>query len=213
MSSVLRLLIFFECAHVQCMTVNVHQLDQRNYLLRMGGATVLYLVPYAMLTPQVIVRLSEAGASATAVSTYGMTPFVVILGMSFVTPSALRRIGMKGAHLFGLVVAALALLATSFLLLAASTALIAYVGLAAVLGIASALTWTATETTIATHAPADRIGSFTALYQTGLGVSLAVGPFLPALFSLTDMGLAIVTGLLMTLAIALATVSTSARFK
>ena len=155
MSSALRLLIPFEGVHLQSMTDNTRQLDRRNDLLRMGGATLLYLVPYAMLTPQVVVRLSEAGASATAVSAYGMTPFILILGMSFMTPSVLRRIGMKGAHLIGLAVATLALLATSFLLLADSTALIAYVGFGALLGIASALTWTATEATIAAHAPAD----------------------------------------------------------
>ena len=174
----------------------------------MGGATVLYLVPYSMLTPQVVVRLAEAGVSATAGSIYGLTPFVLIPAMSVITPNILHRIGMKFAHLTGLIVAALALLATSALLVTGFVALPTYVALAALLGIASALTWTATEAMIATHAPADRIGSFTAIYQTGLGTSLAVGPFVPALFSMTDMGLAMSTTILMGFAVTLAAVST-----
>ena len=179
------------------MTGQDHQLAPRFDLLCMGGATILYLVPYAMLTPQVTVHLTEAGASATAVSIYGLSPFVMVLAMSVVTPKILLRTGLKTAHLLGLVIAAMALVATAYLWLAGTLTWSFYVALGALLGIASALTWTATEAMIAKHAPADRIGSFTAAYQTGLGASLAIGPFLPVLFSMSDVSIAVTTAILM----------------
>ena len=203
MSSVLRLLLWSETAHLRVMTGQDHQLAPRFDLLCMGGATILYLVPYAMLTPQVTVHLTEAGASATAVSIYGLSPFVMVLAMSVVTPKILLRTGLKTAHLLGLVIAALALVATSRLWLAGALTMPFYVALGALLGIASALTWTATEAMIAKHAPADRIGSFTAAYQTGLGASLAIGPFLPVLFSMSDVGIAVTTAILMGFALVL----------
>ncbi len=189
------------------MTDEPLQSAQRNDLLRMGGATIVYLVSYAMLTPQVVVRLGEAGASATAVSVYGLAPFVLILAMSPITPKIMQRFGLKATQLVGLTVAALTLIATALLLLVGSVSLTAYVAFSALLGIAAAFTWTATEASIATHAPTDRIGSYTAIYQTGLSVSLAVGPFLPALFQMTDRSLVVMTAVLMGLALALALAS------
>ncbi len=189
------------------MTDEPLQSAQRNDLLRLGGATIVYLIPYAMLTPQAVVRLGEAGASATAVSVYGLAPFVLILAMSSVTPKVMQGFGLKATHLLGLTVAALALMATALLLLAGSVSLTAYVALSALLGIAAAFTWTATEASIATRAPTDRIGSYTAIYQTGLSVSLAAGPFLPALFQMTDRSLVVTTAVLMGLALALALAS------
>ena len=176
------------------MTLATADPDTPTDLLCMGLATVLNIVPYAMLAPQVVVRLGKAGSSAMAISIYGLTPFALILAMSGITPRALERLGLRMAHLAGLSLAAVALLATSLLLLVGSNQHVVFVGLAALLGVATALTWTSTEALIASRARAKRVGSVTALYQTGLGVAFAVGPFLPVLLALTAGGIALVTG-------------------
>ncbi len=67
-----------------------------------GLATIVNVVPFAMLTPLVVVRLSESGAIATMVAAYGMAPFIAILAISPITPRLLSKLGLRGAHLFGL---------------------------------------------------------------------------------------------------------------
>lgn len=114
-----------DSGHSAVMTETAPHLEVRNDMLRIALATVLNVVPYAMLAPQVIVRLGEAGASATAVSIYGLAPFALIPAMSGCTPRVLKRLGLKTGHLAGLSLAALALLATSALLVADWIGLIA----------------------------------------------------------------------------------------
>ncbi|MBO6675610.1 MAG: MFS transporter [Rhizobiales bacterium] len=148
-----------------------------------GLATIVNVVPFAMLTPLVVVRLSESGAIATMVAAYGMAPFIAILAISPITPRLLSKFGLRGAHLLGLSFAGIGLLATAGLLAVGSEGLIVYLILAFLLGGASALTWTSTEALIASRTPDDRLGTVTALYQTGLGLAFAAGPFLPVVLS------------------------------
>ncbi|MEM1046948.1 MAG: MFS transporter [Pseudomonadota bacterium] len=146
-------------------------------------ATIINVVPFAMLTPLVVVRLSETGAPATMVAAYGMAPFMAILAVSPFTSRLLSGLGLYKAQLAGLTFAAFGLIATARLLAIGSELLIVYLVLAFLLGSASALTWTSTEALIASRTQADRLGQATALYQTGLGVAFAIGPFLPVLVS------------------------------
>lgn len=65
------------------------------------------VVPFAMLTPHVVVRLSETGATATMVAAYGMASFLAILAKSPITPWLLSKLDLRGAHLLGLSLAGL----------------------------------------------------------------------------------------------------------
>lgn len=79
-------------------------------------ATILNVVPYAMLAPQAVVRLSEAGSSATALALYGLTPFAVILLMSPILPRVLTQLGLQTAHRISIFGATVALVGTSVLI-------------------------------------------------------------------------------------------------
>ncbi len=126
-------------------------------------ATVANVVPYAMLAPLVVVRLTEAGVSATAVGLYGRL---------------VERLGPIRAHRLGLVVATMALGGTAVLLATDPVAAVPLYALASVLGLGTALVWPATEALLGTTAPAARIGRVMGLYQTALGAALAAGPVL-----------------------------------
>lgn len=168
-----------------------------------GLATIVNVVPFAMLTPLVVVRLSESGAIATMVAAYGMAPFIAILAISPITPRLLSKLGLRGAHLLGLSIAGIGLLATAGLLAVGSETLIVYLVLACLLGGASALTWTSTEALIASRTPDDRLGTVTALYQTGLGLAFAAGPFLPVVLSANPWPVIVMTVTLVAVALAI----------
>lgn len=51
------------------------------------------------------------------------------------------------------------------------------------LGLGGALTWPLTDSLIATEAPADRKGAWLGLFQAGMGIAFAAGPFISAAFS------------------------------
>ncbi len=160
-------------------------------------ATMLNVVPYAMLFPQVTVRLAEAGRSATEVGIYGMAPFAVILTLSPALSAMVDRLGLERAHALGIAGGAFALIGTSLLFWQGVARLDAYLALAILLGSATAFTWTATEALIARQTPLDGMGAAMSAYQLGLGLSFAAGPFLPGVLTLCSFGMVVTTLTLM----------------
>jgi len=141
---------------------------------RYALATALNVVPYAILVPLVVVRLSEAGASAVAVGVYGLMPFAAVLAVTAVAPRLHAALGIASSYRLGLAATTLAVAATVF---AGSYAALCLCN--AVLGAGAALLWTGTEALIARNAPPGRVGRATGLYQAGLGTAFAAGPFVP----------------------------------
>ncbi len=166
-------------------------------------ATMLNVVPYAMLSPQVTVRLAEAGYSATEVGIYAIAPFVVILGLSPVLSAVVDRLGLERAHTLGISVGALAIIGTSLLFWQDVTQLDAYLILAIPLGFATAFTWTSTEAMIAQRTPLGGMGATMSAYQLSLGLSFAAGPFLPEILMLGSFGMVVTTMVLMGAALAI----------
>ena len=146
---------------------------------RYALATILNIPPYAMLIPLVVVRLSEAGASATAVGLYALLPFAVILLMMPVAARLYATFGAALAYRSGLAASSLAIVGTVF---AGDYRLLCLCN--ALVGFGTSLLWTGTESLIARNAPEDRVGRVTGLYQAGLGVGFAGGPFIAPLFDL-----------------------------
>jgi MFS family permease len=171
-------------------------------LVRVTLGTLLIVLPYAMLTPQVVVHLDMLGHPRTLIAAFGAAPFVAIL---FVTPFVPRLIKWKGQseiHFTGLIATAAASTATAFLLNIDTDAAGVFIAAAFGLGAASSLTWTATEAILAQHAHPSKVAKVMSAYQFGLGAAFAVGPFLPVLLYMTSLGMLLLTLVLAAAAIA-----------
>jgi MFS family permease len=144
-------------------------------------ALCMSVVAFSVLMPRVAVQLSQAGHSGVEVGFFSMITFLVVFLSTPVMPRLYRRFGINRAYLFGLICNLIAVIGFTSLRrydLLCMTAVLS--------GIAACCLWGATETLIASHAPAERLGTITGLYQTMLGGVLALGPFLPGLLHLSD---------------------------
>jgi MFS family permease len=143
---------------------------------RLGAATTLIVLAFAMAAPVLAVSLQQAGYGTAAVGAFAMIPFLLIALLIPVVPRVLARWGIVRAYRAG-----------CFLELAGTLGYAAGDGLAlwsaasVASGIGAAALWNATEALLAREAPADRRGRVMGLYQTSLGAALALGPFVPAL--------------------------------
>jgi MFS family permease len=143
---------------------------------RFAIATTLIVLAFSMTAPVLAVTLQQAGASTTAVGGFAMIPFALVGVLIPVVPRLLARWGVVRTYRAGcgLVLAGL----TTY---AATDGWIPWVLGSVLAGAGSAALWNATEALLAREAPPDQRGRVMGLYQTALGASLALGPFLPAL--------------------------------
>ncbi|MEI7463944.1 MAG: MFS transporter [Burkholderiales bacterium] len=145
-------------------------------LLRVACATSLMVMSFSMLQPVLAVRLQTAGISASAIGVLAMLPFLTVALMVPLMPPVFARLGVATAYRIGMSLEALATLGYGF-----TSDYTLWCALAVLGGIGAAAVWNGTEALIAHNAPPDRRGRFTGLYQTALGASMAIGPFLPGL--------------------------------
>jgi MFS family permease len=147
---------------------------------RLGAATTLMLMAFAMCGPVLAVLLQQRGHSTLAIGVFAMLQFLVIGALIPVVPRAISRWGIVRAYRAG---AALELAGAFGFALADGLWPWAVASLVA--GAGGALLWNGTEALLAREAPADKRGRVMGLYQTALGAALALGPFMPALLGLT----------------------------
>jgi MFS family permease len=126
------------------------------------------------------VWLSQQGFLASTIGFFGMLPYIAILislrSLSFFH----QKLGVAYTVHLGL-----GLLLLSVLGIAIASHFLLLCKFALLLGLGSGLLWNTTEMVIAQNTPPSQLGRTTGLYQTILGASFAVGPFLPELFSLS----------------------------
>ncbi len=161
-------------------------------LLRVACATTLMVLSFSMLQPVLAVRLQTAGVSATAIGVLAMLPFLTVALMVPLMPAIFDRMGVAAAYRCGMGLEALATLGYAFTDRYALWCALAVLG-----GTGAAAVWNGTEALIAHNAPPERRGRFTGLYQSALGASLAVGPFLPGLLPLSPRALTLFAAALM----------------
>jgi MFS family permease len=142
-------------------------------------ALCLSVSAFSVLVPRVAVQLSQAGHSGLEVGLFSMITFLVVFLSTPLMPRLYKRFGINLAYLFGLAFNLIGVLGFTSLQRYDLLCLTAVFS-----GISASCLWGATETLIACHAPAERLGSITGLYQTLLGGVLAIGPFLPGLLKL-----------------------------
>ena len=143
---------------------------------RLALATSLIVLAFAMSAPVLAVLLQQSGHSTALVGAFAMIPFLLIALLIPVMPRALARWGVIRAYRVGafLQLAGMIGYAAGDTLLAWSLASVAN-------GAGAAALWNGTEALLAREAPPERRGRVMGLYQTALGASLAIGPFVPAL--------------------------------
>lgn len=139
-------------------------------------ATALIVTGFAMVGPIAAVLLQSRGVSPLAIGFFAMIPFLMVALLLPVMPRLFARYGVGRVYLAGLVVEMVAIPTYAL-----SANYWAWCAAAMVSGAGAAAVWNATEALIAQYSPADKRGRITALYQTALGASLMVGPFLPGL--------------------------------
>ncbi|RYF13726.1 MAG: MFS transporter [Comamonadaceae bacterium] len=146
---------------------------------RLGAATTLIVMAFAVTGPVLAVLLQQAGYGTAFIGAFSMLPFLMVALLIPAMPPLLARWGTLRSYRIG---AALQLAGIG------SFALFDHVALwalgSAVSGVGAAALWNTTEALLAEEAPPESRGRVMGLYQTALGAALALGPFTPALLGL-----------------------------
>jgi MFS family permease len=146
---------------------------------RLGAATTLIVMSFAMTGPVLAVLLQQAGHGTAFIGAFSMLPFLMVGLLIPVVPRVLARVGAVGTYRLG---AALELLGALGYALSTHEAVWALCSI--VSGVGAAALWNTTEALLAQEAPPEARGRVMGLYQTALGAALALGPFLPGLLQL-----------------------------
>lgn len=144
-------------------------------LLSVFGSTLFQLSGVFMLSPLMLVLLTERAVSPTVAGLFAATTW---LGIFIVTPfaSALtRRWGQRRTMWFASGAPLLA--AVGFL---TTDALWLWFALELLAGVAGGLRWVLAEAFIAEFSPADRLGRYIGFYATTVGATFIIGPTLLA---------------------------------
>ena len=143
---------------------------------RLALATSLIMLAFAMAAPVLAVSLQRSGHSTAVVGAFAMIPFLLITLLIPIVPRVLSRWGIVRSYRAGCFLQLAGILGY-----AAGDGLVIWSLASVASGIGAAALWNATEALLAREAPAERRGRVMGLYQTALGASLALGPFVPAL--------------------------------
>ena len=143
---------------------------------RLALATSLIVLAFAMAAPVLAISLQRSGYSTAVIGAFAMIPFLLIAVLIPIVPRLLSRWGIVRAYQGGCL-----LQLAGALGYAAGDGLVIWSLSSVASGIGAAALWNATEALLAREAPPDRRGRVMGLYQTALGASLALGPFVPAL--------------------------------
>ncbi|MCG2591355.1 MFS transporter [Ramlibacter sp. XY19] len=146
---------------------------------RLGAATTLILMAFAMAGPVLAVQLQRAGHGPATIGAFAMLPFLLIGLLMPVVPRVIGRFGLVRTYRAGALLQLLG--AVGYAL---GNGLAAWSAGALLTGLGASLLWNATETLLTQEAPPATRGRVMGAYQTALGAALALGPFLPALLQL-----------------------------
>jgi MFS family permease len=138
-----------------------------------AAATLLTVIEFSLTGPVILVELAKRGHSGLEIGAYATAPFLMLLMVSPFAPDIRARLGDALTLRIGLALATASALATPLV-----DGLWAWAALDLVGGLAAALLWGIAESGVARHAPADKVGSATGLYQTALAAAFMVGPVL-----------------------------------
>ncbi len=146
----------------------------------------LYIMLLWVINPTLILHLARQGHLATAIGVFTAVPYLAIMLMTPALPWLNRRYSMKRLFLISAAIETVLLL--GYLL---SDALVWWYMIALASGVAGAVVWILAESMIALDAPDGEQGRFMGIYQTVMGLAMALGPVLAANLPLDLNGLVV----------------------
>ncbi|MFN4102915.1 MAG: MFS transporter [Tepidimonas sp.] len=151
----------------------------RRGLFVIFGSTFFELVGYFMLTPWLILRLTEQGAPTALIGVFAASAWVGILLVTPFASALTRALGRRPALWLSGAVPVLAGIGYG-LPLEGSAALALWFVLKMLAGMASGLRWVLAEALVAEFAPADLRGRAVGMFETMVGATFVIGPMLLA---------------------------------
>lgn len=151
----------------------------RRGLFVIFGSTFFELAGYFMLTPWLILRLTEQGAPTALIGVFAASAWVGILLVTPFASALTRALGRRPALWLSGAVPVLAGIGYG-LPLEGSAALALWFGLKVLAGMASGLRWVLAEALVAEFAPAHLRGRAVGLFETMVGATFVIGPMLLA---------------------------------
>lgn len=144
-------------------------------LLWLCLSTLLTIAGFAGALPAAATVMQQQGLSAGAIGVVSSLVYAGVLVMAPFQPRLARRFNAVPTYQMGKVLAAVGFTA---LALAHSAGMWAVATL--FIGLGAGLTWPVTDGLLASFAPDDRKGAWMGMFQTGMGASFAIGPFIAA---------------------------------
>ncbi len=138
-------------------------------------STLVSVGGFAGVQPLAITLMERQGLGPTSIGLLSALIFGGVLALAPFQPALSERFGAIRTYQIGKFLAVLGFLSCSW-----ATAPWIWAVSFLLLGLAAALTWPLTDTLIATLAPAGRKGAWLGLFQAGMGIAFAVGPFVSA---------------------------------
>ncbi|MFN3611235.1 MFS transporter [Tepidimonas sp.] len=151
----------------------------RRGLFVIFGSTFFELVGYFMLTPWLILRLTEQGAPTALIGVFAASAWAGILLVTPFASALTRALGRRPTLWLSGAVPVLAGVGYG-LPLEGSAALALWFGLKVLAGMASGLRWVLAEALVAEFAPAPLRGRAVGLFETMVGATFVIGPMLLA---------------------------------
>lgn len=141
-------------------------------------STLVSLGGFAGAQPLAVTVMEHQGLGPAVIGLLSALIFGGVLLVAPIQPALAVRFGAMATYQVGKALATVGFVACAY-------AVTPWLWAAAflLLGFGGALTWPLTDSLIATEAPADKKGAWLGLFQAGMGIAFAVGPFASALFS------------------------------
>lgn len=138
-------------------------------------STLLAIFGFAGVQPLAVTLMEQQGLGATEIGLLSALIFGGVLVLAPFQPALVGRFGAMRSYQAGKFMATL-----GFVGCAGATSPWAWAGGMLLLGFGGALTWPLTDSLLASEAPPEKKGAWLALFQTGMGLAFALGPFVSA---------------------------------
>ena len=141
-------------------------------------STLVSLGGFAGVQPLAVTVMERQGLGPAQIGLLSALIFGGVLLLAPFQPALVVRFGAMRTYQTGKSLAVVGLVSCAW----ASSPWI-WAAAFVLLGLGGALTWPLTDSLIATGAPADRKGAWLGLFQAGMGIAFAAGPFISAAFA------------------------------
>lgn len=144
-------------------------------LLWLCASTLLTVAGFAGALPAATTVMEQQGLDSGLIGVISSLVYAGVLLMAPFQPTLAKRFGAVPTYQMGKVFSA-----CGFVGLALAHTAWMWSGATLLIGLGAGLTWPVTDSLVAAFAPEDKKGAWMGLFQTGMGASFAIGPFIAA---------------------------------